>query len=364
MSAPSVYFAQEPMTVSEQADHIGGKTVRLPLDGRAYNPGLVRLPVETRGTLDGAVYLACVRVQPVEHAKVFTASKLVLVGLDATMTPKWTRPLSLPELHQDGTPTTEDGRLIIAPDVLQLSTLSPLRGTYPATILLAYTQARFLDLPLNKRLTFKQAATFMDICPGEVGGAMLFSPLDLQSFYGNTHASYHNEKNWQFFWTERGRLSFIYSFNPFVVRCMRADVKESRTSYDSLRWWTQAWGEPHGGTPPVRLPNGEYLTFFNSFIHHPRHQRRYVVGAITFTLHDNDSRAEVTRITSQPLLVGSDREGFLWKTRAYWEPLVVFATGCVLEGSSLRLAVGVNDCWSDIIELPIEAVLRRMTQAK
>lgn len=363
--APAIHFSREPGLVHQQADMLGGASIRVPFEGRAYNPGLVRLPVLTCGQLDGATYLMCVRVQPVEHAKVFTASRLELVGLTESFEVVWRRPLSVPDMNQEGTPTAEDGRLVLAQP--WFGEVSGLTGSYPMRLMCAYTQARFVDTSVIKRLTFKQALVRVDIAPSHpeapspLCSALKIAPVDLQPYFRNSHATHHNEKNWQFFW-HHGQGYFIYSFTPFVVHPLNRGIKETRKDYDSLKWWDMTWGEPHGGTPPVRLPNGEFLTFFNSFVQHPRYQRRYVVGALTFRMVEG--RAEVSRITSQPLLIGTEREGFLWTSRAYWEPLVTFATGCTLERGTIILAVGVNDCWSHIIKLPVEEVLRRMTPVK
>lgn len=162
-----------------------------------------------------------------------------------------------------------------------------------------------------------------------------------------------HEKNWLWFIHEN-RLNLIYSANPHTVVEFDGGLRvvtERRT--DAKVPW--AFGEIRGGTPPVRV-GGEYFTFFHSSLPWTKIFRRYYMGCYAF---EAKPPFHITRITQQPLLIGSQRD--------YWvdkKPLVVFPCGALVRGQNWLVTLGVNDLKCGWIEIPHMDLTRRMTWLK
>jgi len=167
------------------------------------------------------------------------------------------------------------------------------------------------------------------------------------------------EKNWLWFFHE-DRLHMLYSAQPHVVTRWTNDFKveyEYRTGEPEkpLPW---AYGIMRGGTPPIRISDDEYLTFFHSSLDtKDKYHRRYYMGAYTFKAQPPFN---VTRITTEPLLVGSWQD--VWAER---KPLVVFPCGSRLKDDKWLVTMGINDlacAWIEIPHAELEPLLQPVDQ--
>lgn len=160
------------------------------------------------------------------------------------------------------------------------------------------------------------------------------------------------EKNWLYFFHE-GKLNMVYSANPHtVVEFDGPRFVTQRRTEATLPW---SHGEIRGGTPPI-LVNGEYFTFFHSSLPWTSRYRRYFAGAYAF---DAKPPFAITRITSKPLLTGSQNDP--WVDR---KPLVVFPVGFIMQGQNCLVTLGVNDLKSAWISIPFKDLTKRMTWVK
>lgn len=158
------------------------------------------------------------------------------------------------------------------------------------------------------------------------------------------------EKNWQFF-SHRAQLHFVYSIAPkHIVVTIHDSGKVKRVSEQTndIVW---PFGYMAGGTPPVRYKN-EWVSFFHSFLPCRMYQRRYFAAAYAF----NDD-FEVTKVSS-PIWVGSekDQRNIPHPKGLNWAPLVVFPTGCLLEGDTFSVTMGVNDVYDAEVKISYDQI--------
>lgn len=151
------------------------------------------------------------------------------------------------------------------------------------------------------------------------------------------------EKNWLWFF-HAGFPHLVYQTHPHTVARWDLDFKEAftyTTEYDPP--WE--WGEPRGGTPPVRVGN-EYWSFFHSATNWREQApvRQYHMGAYAF---DATLPFRITKMTAEPLLSGSPYDR--WGDR---KPLVVFPNGAILRNGIWTVTMGVNDLDSAWIDIP------------
>ena len=159
-----------------------------------------------------------------------------------------------------------------------------------------------------------------------------------------------HEKNWLWFFHD-DKLQLLYEAQPHTVVEFDSYVRvvTVRRTERKLPW---AYGEIRGGTPPFRV-GSEYFTFFHSSLPWTAKFRRYFMGAYAFEARPPFS---VTRITQEPLLIGSQHD--------YWvdkKPLVVFPCGSLLRDNSWLVTLGVNDLKCGWIDIPHKDLLKRMT---
>lgn len=169
--------------------------------------------------------------------------------------------------------------------------------------------------------------------------------------YGNNSGT-GMEKNWQFFEHE-GKLRAIYSSDPHVVLELDGSsvVSISEGKPGQVTW---PWGIIRGGTPPILLPSGEYLTIFHSALPYPvePHWRRYYAGAYTF---EAKAPFKITKISQAPILTGSGADGHTMDPRKLsWKPFVVFPGGVIPHKHGYYVSYGINDyvtCIADHTDL-------------
>lgn len=149
------------------------------------------------------------------------------------------------------------------------------------------------------------------------------------------------EKNWVFFEHE-GVPHLVYSTIPHRVVEMpwRKVGKEHVTHKANLLW---RYGEPRGGTPPVRVGD-EYFSFFHSSMPWRVRNRKYYAGAYAFKA---EPPFTITRMSSVPFLYGSERD----PVRSHL-PYCVFPAGAFFENGVWTMTFGVNDCRSAWMRIP------------
>lgn len=340
---PFVHFPEEPGFLRDQVASHGGRCIRHSFGERGYNPGLTRNRWANSLAFLPGEFLMTYRSQ--EISRHISVSHLNICGVDACGTMRWTAPLLLPDMPGHGTPMHEDGRLF----------------WFSGKLFLAYSNVRLR----SESVSFKQS--LVELTPDlpdnmfEHKFTPSFTPGVLKHLnYGkNAPLVQGHEKNWQFFETEEGDLAFVYSINPHVVVLPGRGGKHYWTQCAGTQDWTRSWGDMHGGTPPILLPDGSYLSFFNSFVGHSDHQRRYVIGAYIFA--GAEHKFKVTHVLNKPLIIGSEREGFLWESPVHWEPIVAFATGAAIDAEeNVRLSYGVNDCYAETAIIPLANLFSMM----
>lgn len=160
------------------------------------------------------------------------------------------------------------------------------------------------------------------------------------------------------------KLYFIYSFNPLqVLRVTHEERGMTQLCYKGNRSpeldrWEAKWGIIRGGTPAIRMDNGEYLALFHSSTGYYSH---YVMGAILFSAQP----FQLKKISPYPLLF----KGIYYPYRGYGKQSVIFPGGIVEdvnnEGRSVfYVACGINDTDVKILTLDKEALLKSLISLK
>src|SRR5205823_793753 len=124
------------------------------------------------------------------------------------------------------------------------------------------------------------------------------------------------QKNW-LFWMRNGKLHLLYKSNPWFVAVF-GDSWERPVAHvqPGVEW---GYGEIRGGTTPILLPDGNYITFFHSSLPWRGNYRRYYMGAVTFAAEPPFAPVAITR---EPLLTASQRD--VWAQR---KPACIFPCG-------------------------------------
>jgi len=147
-----------------------------------------------------------------------------------------------------------------------------------------------------------------------------------------TSAKRH-EKNWSYFSFD-GSLHFVYSIQPHIV--VRVSNWRPVITFETDATLDWPFGKPRGGTPPVLL-NGEYLTFFHSFITVPEansglRRRVYIMGAYAFQARPP---FRITKWSPLPLSYG------MYSRKAWAD--VIFPGAALLRENVWHVYYGHND---------------------
>jgi len=159
------------------------------------------------------------------------------------------------------------------------------------------------------------------------------------------------QKNWTYF-SHNNRLMCCYDFNPHTVTEF-SDSSESINEWetDGIEW---DYGTIRGSTPPVRLSDDEYLSFF-----HSRKvdtglpgKVRYYAGAYCFEAKEP---FRITRFTEQPVFVGSEKD-------TQWDSQLacVFPCGLVLRDGVAYVSMGSNDMECVVARVAVPELLSKM----
>lgn len=169
--------------------------------------------------------------------------------------------------------------------------------------------------------------------------------------WGNTGM----EKNWLWFFHD-GAPHLIYLTEPHIVVRMSNTfnaLKDYPTQSSNLVW---PWGQPRGGTPPVRIGD-EYFSFFHSSSRwHETGSARYHMGFYAF---ESRPPFRKTRIIKQPIMSGSSHDRW-----AHPKPITVFACGAVINRGIWTVSFGINDLYCGVADIPHEDLLKDMVELK
>lgn len=149
------------------------------------------------------------------------------------------------------------------------------------------------------------------------------------------------EKNWVFFEHDK-RLYCIYADDPdHIVLEVDGDtvVREFKTPKPAWEW-----GIVRGGTPPIRMADGQLLCVFHSSIprEKPPNYVRYFAAAYRM---DGAPPFKVNAISSRPFMSASEEDGHEVDPRYVdgWKPYVIFPAGLVENGPEYLVSFGIND---------------------
>lgn len=149
------------------------------------------------------------------------------------------------------------------------------------------------------------------------------------------------ERNWGMF--DDGRLKAVYTIDPHVVLEMRegqegivgAPAHETKAR---IPWERGQWGEPHGGSSPVRVGSCWFAFFHSNAPARPgSSQKIYRVGFYGF---DAKPPHRIRYMSTQPVIEGSTIPGPL----SYWHDYAVaYPSGAVFIDGRWIVALGIHD---------------------
>lgn len=162
------------------------------------------------------------------------------------------------------------------------------------------------------------------------------------------------EKNWTFF-SHNGKLYFVYDFYPnhVVGKILNNENCEAVEATKGIQW---SYGTIRGSTPPQRISDTEYLSFFHSRKRDEAapFKNRYYAGAYCF---ETKEPFRITRYTEEPVFAGSESNQ-QWDT----DLACVFPCGLVIDGETALVSMGSNDMECAIGRVNIPQLLETMTQ--
>jgi predicted GH43/DUF377 family glycosyl hydrolase len=153
------------------------------------------------------------------------------------------------------------------------------------------------------------------------------------------------EKNWTFF-ESAGELFALYApWRWEFVRIGRdgrcAAVRGKR------RALSREFGVPFGGTPPMRRPDGSFLTLLHAYTMAGETRVYHVLAAV----FEPEPPFALVRISTAPVISGSDRWPMPAAGSVLNPPWSVFPAGLLLDGKRIVASAGVNDCRCALVEL-------------
>ena len=160
------------------------------------------------------------------------------------------------------------------------------------------------------------------------------------------------QKNWTFF-VHGIDLMFVYDFSHHVVCKVTDSGRCDAVLTPGITW---NYGTIRGSTPPQRISDTEYLSFFHSRKRDDGapHKNRYYAGAYCFEAKEP---FRITRYTEEPVFAGSESNQ-QWDT----DLACVFPCGLVIDGETALVSMGSNDMECAIGRVNIPQLLETMTE--
>jgi predicted GH43/DUF377 family glycosyl hydrolase len=192
--------------------------------------------------------------------------------------------------------------------------------------------------------------------------------LDPNSFDTKDHRLLHHasanvrERNWQLF-SHNGQFFAVYSIEPHRVLRVRRDSAQPIAKCEEAfctpnkHLWHWKWGQPCGGTPPVRV-GGRYFSFFHSHVTN-KGCRTYYVGLYCFSA---DPPFEVLGCSLEPVLAAEAQNE---KPSFNAGHAVVFPCGALFDErrGEWLVSAGINDRRIRLFTFDHHNLVRRMTMA-
>ena len=167
----------------------------------------------------------------------------------------------------------------------------------------------------------------------------------VESYYIDKPKQNVTEKNWTFFSHDNDLLS-VYTINPHTILKMNGAQWNQMHQVDFDTIWK--WGEPRGGTSPIRIGN-KYYSFFHSAIdikHRGYKGRQYFMGMYVFSAV---APFEPIAISKEPIISGEyiDDQIPRLSNRIY----VVFPNGAIRKRDKWVVSFGYNDHECRLIDI-------------
>jgi predicted GH43/DUF377 family glycosyl hydrolase len=185
-------------------------------------------------------------------------------------------------------------------------------------------------------------------------GQSTLQPVDeIPLPFGNAENG-NAEKNWLPFELPNGRMGLVYSQRPHLV----IEV-DSSTGHHTPGVRAFSFGKSmNGRTPPIRIGEGYYLSFFGGHVKHEFRGARYFVGAQLFRAGPPYDVLMATRV---PLAWGSECSPTIFSARpGSGHPCCLFPAGIVREGEDLIVSAGVNDSYIALLRYSIRELIGKM----
>lgn len=172
-----------------------------------------------------------------------------------------------------------------------------------------------------------------------------------------------------------GEVFYISHIWPFRVVTVTSKSVKSGVAKPYGNWimevpFKNPWkfGDPHGSTPAVQMPNGEYLAIFHSYsgVSNDRNTiQTYAMGAFTFTRNVNESNQfYMTAISALPIIDESmyrgkwyHHFGSIWGIVDY----AVFPVSLMIEGDYCFVMVANQDVYNKVIKINLKKLLSTLT---
>lgn len=148
------------------------------------------------------------------------------------------------------------------------------------------------------------------------------------------------ERNWGFF--DDGELKAVYTINPLVVLEMSRGERGLKAitvaeTDASLPWDQERWGEPHGGSMPVRIGDHWFAFFQSASWDAATNHRHYRVGFYGF---DAAPPYCLRMMSKEPVLDAGEFEG---QKSFYQDWSVVYPSGALNFGDRWLVSLGIHD---------------------
>ncbi len=171
----------------------------------------------------------------------------------------------------------------------------------------------------------------------------------IDSFYIDKPVERRTEKNWTFFGEDK--IYSVYSIHPHKIFEMNRNELKEIANTEFIHSWK--WGEPRGGTSPIKIGDN-YLSFFHSakpVTYKGQGGRQYFMGAYMF---EGVYPYKPISISKEPLICGEIMPDGI--PRLSNKIFVVFPGGQVRRKDSWFVSFGYNDFECRVIEITDEVL--------
>jgi hypothetical protein len=177
------------------------------------------------------------------------------------------------------------------------------------------------------------------------------------------------QKNWAPFY-ENNKLYFIKLINPHIV--YEYDLKNEKVVDVFKSEWTPKWINNEiflkGNTPPIKLPNGDYLSTFHTtenVLINGLNNRFYDNGFYTF---ESKPPFNVKEISNISFLYGemASRKFYNYLDKPFLKNIMHFCCHCtfplgmIKEDDKIIISYGDSDSLIKYCEIPIESILKTL----